>query len=115
LTGKNPAAETFSFHTIVNNITVDNSTVIEDFGQKFSFLKCNKNVIRDNGRAVWIAGNDGGSIDNLTKAAIMWASGEKYNMDPSGPKKIPKMSRDTNMILYDNDPYEFRLTSWSVF
>lgn len=100
----------------INRINVDERTVIETANKKFSFVKVNRNVINGNGRTVWFAENSRSvEINNLTKAAVMWASGERYRMDGPAEKRPPRGSQSSRMLIHDFDTYEFRLTTWNVF
>lgn len=100
----------------INQIVVDNRTVIETTNQKFSFAKGNRFVINGNGRAIWFAENDRSpEINNLTKASVMWASGERYKMDGAVKKTPPRVSQRASIIIHDSDTYEFRITTWNVF
>jgi hypothetical protein len=100
----------------VNRIKYDSlKTVLETANKKFSFIHANRNI-NGNGRAIWIAGNDGSVwVKNLTKAAVMWASGERYKMD-AGVNRIPgPVNRKASIIIYDGDTYKFEITTWNLF
>ncbi|MDI6721617.1 MAG: hypothetical protein QMD85_04455 [Candidatus Aenigmarchaeota archaeon] len=112
-----PAAFTgFNKGGNINKIEVENGTIVIDNNKKASLAKGRKNIILGNGRAMWAADyNDrGDNINTLMKAAVMWASGESYRMDPVA-KKIPQVNNAAGLIVYDKDPYEFRLNYWNIF
>ncbi len=120
ITGKSAENENFDqFNTngdTINKISVDNTTVIQTSNKKFSLVKGRKSIINGNGRALWFAENsNSGQVNNLTKTAIMWASGERYKMD-GAIKKIPSQtSQRASLIIHDTENYEFRITTWNVF
>jgi len=99
----------------ISHIDIDNNTIIADGVEQFSFVKGNKNVINGNGRTLWFAENGQGAINDLTRAAIMWASGENYKMDGAVVKTPPLTSRRANIFIHDLDTYEFSITTWNIF
>ncbi len=120
LTGvQNPGNENFqqfNGDSSTNKISVGEKSIVATSNDKFSFAKGNMNVINGNGRAVWLAENDKSEdMKNLTKAIVMWASGENYKMDGAAKKTPPQVSQSAGMIIHDGDTYEFRLTAWNVF
>jgi len=53
-------------------------------------------------------------IDNLTKASIMWASGERSKLDMI--KKTPApVNFKSSIFVYDGDNYIIELTIWRIF
>jgi len=105
----------FTQDTSKNRIKVDNRTVIWDSTRKFSFVKINKGVINGNGRTVWFADYATDQDTNyLLKAAVMWASGERYNMNPY-IKTYQKKYVKTKYIISDKDPYQVELTLWKIY
>ena len=100
----------------LNKITASYRTIILNQKNDFSLVVGDKNVINGNGRTVWFAENDKSpDIKDLTKAAVLWASGEKYKMDGAVKKVPPKMNQKASVIIQDGDPYEFKITIWNVF
>lgn len=115
LTGISPSQAYFQNFNTISKIAINNNTIIEDNTKSVSFVVGNKNIVNGNGRALWIAGSDwSDEIKNLTKASMMWASGEKYKMDIS-KKTVPRTSQKASIIIYDLDSYEFIVTSWRIF
>ncbi|MFH0832562.1 MAG: hypothetical protein V1900_02495 [Candidatus Aenigmatarchaeota archaeon] len=110
----------FNKQSNLNNVMIDNSTVIKTDDNKFSTVKVNYNIINNSkGRTVWFSDyNYGyGSINNLTKAMIMWASGEKFGMDPY-TKNAPADHASfvyRHLCVLGSEPFEIDLTVWRIF
>ncbi len=98
-----PAA--FSF-TGSSQIAIDNNTIVNTAA--YSYVKTNA---VGSGRTIWMFG--GSNIQNLTKALVMWGSGEHYELNPHSP--ITSKSFQTKYIVNDNDVYEVVLTVWKIF
>lgn len=100
----------------INHIAWDNKTIVWDTGNKFSFVKINEEIVNGNGRTVWFNDYTHNNVPTnyLLKATIMWASGERYNMD-TYDKSYPKTYTTTKYIMFDEDPYEIEVTVWRVF
>ena len=96
-----------------NNISVDNRTIISTT-DSYSFVKINQ---LPRGRTVWFADCDttNNKVRNLTKAVVMWASGESYKMDYPENKQIPEFYKSVQYIAADKEPYEINLIFWRVF
>lgn len=108
----------YNFHTLlasypVNRIRTDTKTVIID-DQGLSIVKTNSGVEKGSGRTVWFAKYDGNDNDELLKSMIMWASGERFNLDMQ-PKTFGKKNVKMKTFIYDRDPYIFSLTLWNIF
>lgn len=105
----------------VNQIDVDGRTVIVSNNGKTSLLKTNWFVSQNGlGRTVWLADYDHSKDQNnkLLKAAIMWASGERYRVDPFFSRKtMPVSYLRTNLVgvLDGFEPFEFSLTVWRIY
>ena len=87
-----------------------------------AYVQSNYKIVNNNGRAVWFGDynrlnhntNPTRSIDRLVKAAIMWASGERFKLDVA--KKIPAPVHFTSSIfVFDEDTYIVELVIWRVF
>ncbi|MCX6818404.1 MAG: hypothetical protein NT129_00190 [Candidatus Aenigmarchaeota archaeon] len=96
-----------------NNISVDNRTIVS-ITDSYSFVKINQ---LPRGRTVWFAdfSMTNSYIKNLTKAVVMWASGESYKMDYPDNKQIPEFYKNAQYIAADKEPYEINLIFWRVF
>ncbi|MCX6815517.1 MAG: hypothetical protein NT120_01525 [Candidatus Aenigmarchaeota archaeon] len=94
-----------------SSIAVDNRTVVE--GNGASLVKVNKEIVNGNGRTVWFDNYASSQVNNLTKATILWASGEKFRLDSKSKNILPHhvVSR---VFVYDSDVYEIVLTLWNV-
>ncbi|MEM7819569.1 MAG: hypothetical protein QXD48_01950 [Candidatus Aenigmatarchaeota archaeon] len=105
----------FSNFNNMNKISIDNRTIIISSNLKSSLVKINKNIIKGNGRTVWFSNYiNNEAINNLTKATIMWASGENYKMDLY-KKILPSKYEKISYILFDEDVYELILTVWTIY
>ncbi|HLD39501.1 MAG TPA: hypothetical protein VJB05_04285 [archaeon] len=87
-----------------------------------AFVRANYNIVNANGRSVWISDytrtdhNDRftKAIDNLTKASVMWASGEKFKLDII--KKDPAVVNfRTGILVFDKDVYVVELIVWRIY
>lgn len=104
-----------------NNVMIDDKTIIKapPGADKFSLVKVNYGMINGSGRTVWSSNYSytDNNINNLTKALIMWASGERLNMDTYA-KNIPTAKtffKYRYFGLLDNEPFEIDLTVWKIF
>jgi hypothetical protein len=99
-----------------NRISSGKNTIIVDSSGGFSYARVNKNIIYGNGRAVWMSDYSSGDTktNNLTKALVMWSSGEEYKMD-TYKKTVPITYTESGFIIYDQDPYQFIITVWKIF
>ena len=87
-----------------------------------AFVRANYNIVNSNGRSVWINDytrtdhNDRftKTIDNLTKASIMWASGEKFKLDIIKKEPAPVNFR-TGILVFDKDVYTVELIVWRIY
>lgn len=78
--------------------------------------------INGTGRAVWLSDytrTDHNApatkaIDNLTKSAVMWASGERFKLDLIKKSPAPVHFKST-IFVYDEDTYAVELTIWRIF
>jgi len=110
----------------LNHVDIDDRTIITDkngLGIKdFSYVKIN--TIESRGRTVWFAGHETTNaaeverLDRLLKAAVLWASGERYSMDAQS-NIIPAVQsfRQYNYIgvLDGFEPFMAALKIWGVF
>ncbi len=93
-------------------IAVDNRTVV--YGNGLSLAKINKDIIQGRGRTVWLSpAGSTANIQNLTKALVMWGSGEYFEL--STKKTAPLKYFKTIYIAEDRDVYEVVLTLWKIF
>lgn len=119
---QDPAGASFGFSGGgVNQIAVDSKSVIVSPAGN-SYVKANEFVVNNRGRTVWFSGyeytQDGSQaqdLKNLTKAAVMWASGEKYRMDPFLKSPGPAFSESRIFSSLDGDGFELALIFWKVF
>lgn len=104
------SSESFNLNT--NNIDIDYRTIIAA-GSSYSFVKVNQ---LSRGKTVWFANytTADNKLNNLTKALVMWASGESYKMDLYN-KNIPEIYSSFHCIFGGEEPYEIRLIYWKVF
>ena len=106
----NPATE--------NKIDYDEKTIIRDSNDRISHVKVNELT---RGRTVWFADYNHADegVNNLTKAVVLWASGERYRMDPaykdSMIERLKTIKIPYTEASYLIPNYEVRLKSWSVF
>lgn len=109
----------------INKILKDERSVISDnpgsAAKKISLVKVNSFVEKNGrGRTVWFAGydytGDMQQMKNLTKAAVMWASGESYSMDRFQKKLAEKYIKARYIGVLDGfEPFEISLIVWRVF
>lgn len=118
--------EAFNFHTPepdMNKIKTDSRTIIVDSGRPKSLLKINKEIIGNRGRAVWLRNYDPGAADgpkinNLLKASVLWASGERYRLDPQFkivPAGQPFRQYSYIGVLDEFEAFLVSLKVWNVF
>jgi len=111
---------TFTFQSI-SLIAVDSRTaIISDTGQR-SLVKTNDGIINGRGRAVWFADYDEAETDvnELLKAAVMWASGESFRLEDGIKRITPKRVEVSFISSYKSgteaaDVYEAVLTLWNI-
>jgi hypothetical protein len=105
----NPATE--------NQIAVDEKTIISD-SNIISQVKVNELT---HGRIVWFADYNHADkgLNNLTKAVVLWASGENYRMDPDNKDAMVEKVKNSKIpyteASYLVPDYEVRLRSWNIF
>lgn len=106
----------------VNKIAADSRTVIS--GDQVSFVKVNRFIAGNGkGRTVWFAGydytsdsGDAQQAKNLTKASVMWASGESYKMNVYQKQYGKKFLVVKHLGVLDGfEPFEMSLIVWRVF
>lgn len=116
---QNVQSETFTvFKPSGVTASNDNNNVVKsDDGR--AYVRTN---YTNNGRSVWFSeytrsdhnNPNTKAIDNLTKASIMWASGERFKLD-----KIKKMPAPVNfrssLFVVDEDTYLVELIVWRIF
>jgi hypothetical protein len=99
----------------VNN---DNRDIIKtDNGRLYA-----RGNINGTGRTLWFSDynradhseNNTRMVDRLFKSSIMWASGERFNLDLI--KKTPApVHFKSSIFVYDEDTYIVELTIWRIF
>ncbi len=109
-----------------NQIRLDENTIVgyplgNPQEMTGSLVKINRAGSR--GRTVWFAdydsaGAEGAKINRLLKGAILWASGERFGMDPRF--KIVPSSYDFSQhsyvdVLDNSEPFLITLKIWNVF
>ncbi len=111
------------FSTNGNKIKLDGRTVVGPpaGNPAGSFVKVNE--IGSYGRTVWFAGYDSlgpnaADVNRLLKAAMLWASGERFSMDPRF-KIVPSLqeySQHSYISVLDNsEPLAITLKVWNIF
>ncbi len=91
----------------------DDHTIIISYGGT-SLVKVNKDIVSGNGRTVWMSDYvQSSATNNLTKAVIMWASGEEFRLNRE--KAVPPKHLETRYIIRDKDTYEAVLSLWRIF
>ena len=105
-----------SFGSSSSRVASGPKTIIVDDTGIFAYAKTNSYIIEGNGRTVWLANYPYTDLkaNNLTRALMMWASGEKYTMN-SYKKTVPISYTESSYIIQDDDPYQFLLTVWKIF
>ncbi len=120
ISGK-PIDNQFSGFNTVSRIGTDDKTIVRDDTAAVSYAKVNFNITKyGKGRAVWLAedsasGSNKEEINNLTTALIMWASGERYNMDYPYEKIRPDIYSKASYVVSEEEVYEIVLTFWRIF
>lgn len=87
-----------------------------------AFVRANYDIVNANGRSVWISDytrTDHSdrftkAIDNLTKASVMWASGERFRLDITRKEPAPVNFR-TGILVFDKDVYVVELIVWRIY
>lgn len=125
LTGKDPTNAVFSEFSGggVNQIEVtDKSVIITSSGNQISYVKINQFIVNNHGRTVWFSGYDyakdtpgAQEMKNLTKATLMWASGERYKMDNFKKTPAPSFSESSLLSSIGDEQFELGLLFWKVF
>jgi hypothetical protein len=106
------AAASFTFAGAAA-IGMDKRTVVTD--GTYSLVKVNGEIVNGHGRAVWMADpNKDKQTSNMTKAVMMWASGESFKMDTTSKTPAQKNFK-SSAVVFGSDPYEIILTVWKVF
>jgi hypothetical protein len=110
----NSEPENFGFSGSAT-IEIDDRTAVADSNTAFSLVKVNKEIVKGHGRTVWMADpTKNKATSNMTKAVVMWASGETFRLDTTTKTPAPKRFQ-SSAIVYDSDPYEVVLTVWKIF
>ncbi|MBI4018248.1 MAG: hypothetical protein HY368_01440, partial [Candidatus Aenigmarchaeota archaeon] len=107
----------------VNQVAVDDrSVVVSSPANVISYVKINQFIVNNRGRTVWFSDYDYGSnspdaqqLKNLTKAALMWASGERYKMDPFRKSAGPVFSEAKLLSTSGSEHFEVSLLFWKIF
>lgn len=104
-----------------SRIAINDKSIVESSDARSSFSSINEHISGDSGRTVWLAGYDflsaGEDIDrlkNLTRAIIMWASGERYKMDYPYEKTVPDIYSTASHIMPGEDSYEVKIIFWRI-
>jgi hypothetical protein len=109
----------FSKESSINSVAVDDRTIVKTYDGLFSSAKLNYNIINNSGRTVWISDYSygDGPIKNLTKAAILWASGESFKMDPylKNPPEVQSSFVYRYIGTLGTEPFELSLRTWRIF
>ncbi|MFA4819995.1 MAG: hypothetical protein WC613_03500 [Candidatus Aenigmatarchaeota archaeon] len=117
------AADTFTFHYSSVRTENDLKNIAKTPGPNSNaFVRANYDIVNSNGRSVWISDytrTDHNDIstkatDNLTKASVMWASGEKFKLDMTKKYPAPVNFR-TGIIVFDGDVYAVELIVWRIY
>jgi hypothetical protein len=123
-------SQTFYFTTNSNILSDFNSIVLSS--TRNSHVKVNDGAVDGNGRTVWFAAYDRSDpsnpttqlMNNLTKATMLWASGENFKIVPPNLKNLPPQKNiKTRIIVSDIDStvgtgsgvYEAVITLWRIF
>jgi hypothetical protein len=82
-----------------------------------SLAKTNESLVKGNGRSVWFSKFNSAfpRAGDAFKAAIMWASGERFKMDGEVSRIASTQSRSASIIIYDRETYEVKITTWNIF
>ena len=119
---------------MLNKIHMDDKTIIKSLGggpAAISLVKINKEIHKNGkGRSVWFADYDKSCppapapctrverLNSLLKSAVLWASGEKYKMDPPF-KSVPTVESSNSYSYFDIidgfEPFEISLIVWKIF
>ncbi len=110
------------------NIETGYGTVVIDGDFSNAYVKAFDSIgTRGSGRFVWFNSydstvNDNETIimNNLLKASIMWASGERFSMDFPAPRAQPEKRVQVHYIVTNSndlyfEPFEVILTVWRIF
>lgn len=104
---------TFAFTGSASIELEDGKTIIIS-GSGTSLLKTNEGMFDGNGRTAWMSDYPlSPETKNLTKAAVMWASGEKFVIGRT--KTIPAQHVETKYVIHDFDTYTAILFVWRIF
>lgn len=103
-----------------NRIDIDRKTIISDSNRAFSFVKSNYYITPyGNGRSLWIANYDTArtDINQLLKASVLWASGERFKMDQIYKDTASQSYFEYSYlgILDGFEPFKISLLAWNVF
>jgi len=108
-------ATQFKF-TAGNKIGYDERTIIIDLDNPISHVKVNELA---HGRTVWFAEYEDDDINNLLKAVVLWASGERYGMNLDYKytmiEKLKSSEIPYTEASYLTTEYEVRLKTWGIF
>jgi hypothetical protein len=111
-----------------NKIPSDDRSIVVHNSEKSSMVKINK--VGSKGRTVWFINYDTAcsppppcppnvqKMNRLLKASMLWASGERYSMDPQF-KRIPSLGTlrqyTYTHVLDGSEPLAVSLKIWNVF
>lgn len=123
-TGRNlPDILTESFSVFNNNGVAaagDDKNIAVEQGR--AFVRADPAAVNGTGRTVWFSDylrtdhSNGPTrrVDNLTKATIMWASGERFRLDVVEKTPAPVHFK-TSVFVFDEDTYIADLIVWRIF
>jgi len=104
----------YEFSIDFENVKTDERSIICN---DISAAKVNYGLGRfGNGRTVWISGYDDkyDDVNQLVKALLLWASGEKYEMIKT-PEDVERFFTVTYLISDNNEFYQVSLNLWHIF
>ncbi len=113
--------QVFVFHS--NGIKAQNDgRDIAKTDDGVAFVRANYNAVNNKGRTVWSADYERlnhalaatKAADNLTKASVMWASGERFTLDLIKKAPAPVHFR-SSIFVFDEDNYIVDLIIWRIF
>ncbi len=113
---RSAAFEGFNTGNDINHIEPNDNTIIRT-ANGFSLANVNYSLA---GRTLWLAkysGNHPSDVDQLLRAAILWASGERFSINPliEIPKTQPLSKYGYIGILDGYEIYEMKLVMWRIF
>lgn len=113
---RSAAFEGFSTGSNINHIEPNDNTIIRT-ADGFSLANANRSL---SGRTVWVAkysNRHPSDTDQLLRAAMLWASGERFSINPliEIPKTQPLYKYGYIGILDGYEVYEMKLIVWRIF